>query len=192
VDEIVLSPFSMALVATTAQLHIPRLTDNREGPILRQIEIPLTSDTEFFRLIQEDVANLDNLQTKEQKFMSDEIVELSKEVTVLAKPSKFSKTDMNRWRQIFDLYLQAGVFFSTNELDHGSRDSTVATRQLDWFQSEVDSRGLVKSFKLPASRQALQRFVQINITLLQNLKFQEINQKAIGKILKSKYTNPCA
>jgi hypothetical protein len=85
-----------------------------------------------------------------------------------------------------DIYLQAGIFFSTNELDHGSRDSTVALRQLQWFQSEVIKRKLLELCKLPASRQALDRFVSINVTLLRNLKFQEINQTAIAKIIKSK------
>jgi E3 ubiquitin-protein ligase BAH len=122
--------------------------------------------------------------------MADEIVALSNEITLLTKPSKFSKTDMYRWRELFDIYLQAGIFFSTNELDHGSRKSATAAKQLDWFQGEVNRRGLVTAFKLPASRQALDRFVKINITLLRNLRFQEINQKAIGKILKSKYTAP--
>lgn len=93
---------------------------------------------------------------------------------------------MNRWRELFDIYLQAGIFFSTHELDHGQRDSTTAARQLQWFQGEVTKRGLVEKFKLPSSHQALQRFVQINVSLLQTLKFQEINQRAISKILKSK------
>jgi hypothetical protein len=94
---------------------------------------------------------------------------------------------MYRWRELFDLYLQAGVFFSTHELDRGKRDSTAAARQLQWFQSEVTRRGLKDLFKLPASHQALDRFIRINITLLRNLKFQEINQKAISKILKSMF-----
>jgi hypothetical protein len=92
---------------------------------------------------------------------------------------------MYRWRELFDLYLQAGVFFSAHELDRGRRDSIAAARQLQWFQSEVTKRGLKDLFKLPASHQALDRFIRINITLLRNLKFQEINQKAIFKILKS-------
>ena len=84
-----------------------------------------------------------------------------------------------------EIYLQAGIFFSTNELDHGTRNSTAALRQLQWFQSEVTKRKLVESCKLPASRQVLTRFVSINVTLLRNLNFQEINQKALAKILKS-------
>ena len=86
---------------------------------------------------------------------------------------------------MIDVYLQAGVFFSTHELDHGSRTHAAAARQLQWFQSEVTRKGLLDLFKLPASRTAFNRFIAINIALLMNLKFQEINKIAITKILKS-------
>jgi E3 ubiquitin-protein ligase BAH len=132
------------------------------------------------------VAHLDALQAEEQKSLTLEIYELSKEITALAKPTKFGKTDMYAWRQLFDLYLQAAVFFSTQETSAGGRSTTSAAKQLEWFQSEVTKRGLVSAFRLPASHQALDRFVKINIALLRNMRFQEINQMAIDKILKSK------
>jgi len=100
----------------------------------------------------------------------------------------FQKTDMYRWRELIDIYLQAGVFFSTHELDHGIRTHTAAAKQLQWFQNEVTRRGLLDLFKLPASRPAFNRFIAINVTLLMNLKFQEINKTAITKILKSKFS----
>lgn len=103
-----------------------------------------------------------------------------------AKNFKDNKSDLYRWRQLFEIYLQGAIFFSTHEKDHGSRDSASAARQLNWFQDEVVKRGLASTFVLPESRQALVQFVNINIELLRNLKFLEINQKAVSKILKSK------
>ncbi|KIN00964.1 hypothetical protein OIDMADRAFT_162966 [Oidiodendron maius Zn] len=155
-----------------------------DGPVLRQVEIPLTFDTEFFGLLHEDVSHLDALQAKEQQLLTREIHELSKEISALAKPSKFGKSDMYAWRQLFDLYLQAAVFFSTQETNTGSRSPTFAAQQLEWFQNEVTKRGLVGIFNLPASHRALDKFVKINIALLRNMRFLEINQIAIGKILK--------
>ena len=145
----------------------------------------MTFDTEFFGVLQSDVIALDTIQEIEQNALTGEIQALSADVATITKPSKYSKSDMYRWRELFEIYLEASPFFSTRECDSGSRNSTTAAGQLQWFQSEVTKRGLVKHFKLPASRQALDRFVAINITLLQNLSFQEINQKAITKILKS-------
>jgi E3 ubiquitin-protein ligase BAH len=147
--------------------------------------VPLTSDAEFFGLLRDDVLSLDALQVKEQKAMMDEAKALGKEVSKVVTPFKATNTDLDRWRELFDIYLQAEVFFSTNELDHGSRNSITALKQLQWFQAEVTKRGLSKAFKLSASRDAFEKFARINMTLLCNLKFQEINQLAISKILKS-------
>jgi SPX domain len=158
------------------------------APIIRQIEVPLTFDAEFFEILQGDVTKLGTLHAEEQKAMTEEIIALGKEIARVTNPSKHSKSDLERWRELFDIYLQAGIFFSTNELDHGSRNSAVALKQLQWFQAEVMKRGLVKSFKVPASREALNLFTSINLTLLRNIKFQEINQLAISKILKSMFS----
>ena len=61
----------------------------------------------------------------------------------------------------------------------------MAAQKLQWFQSEVVKRDIMGLFKLKASHAALQQFIKINLAILQNLKFQEINQRAITKILKS-------
>jgi len=158
---------------------------SQDTPIIQQIEVPLTFDAEFFEILQGDMTTLDSLHAEEQKSMTEEIRTLGKEIVKVTNPSKHSKSDLERWRELFDIYLQARVFFSTNELDHGSRNSAVALKQLQWFQAEVTKRGLVKSFKVPGSREAFNMFININLTLLRNIKFQEINQLAISKILKS-------
>jgi E3 ubiquitin-protein ligase BAH len=168
----------------------PLASSERTAHSIRRIEVPLTFDAEFFELLQGDVSDLGALQEEEKKAMVIDIKALGRELTKVATPST-RKTDLSRWRELFDLYLQAGIFFSTNELDHGSRNSTDATRQLQWFQAEASRKGLVKSFKLSASRRVLERFIGINLTLLHNLRFQEMNQLAISKILKS-MSYPCA
>lgn len=156
---------------------------------IRRIEVPLTFDAEFFDLLRGDLTSLDSLQAREQKLLAEEIRALGKVVTLIASPDpKPKKTDLYAWRELFDIYLQAGIFFSTNEADRGSRDCVTALQQLQWFQAEVVKRGLTKKFKLTASKEALDRFTRINLTLLNNLKFQEINKLAISKILKSAYT----
>lgn len=154
-------------------------------PGLERIEVPLVFDGEFFNILQSDVDSLDALQQQEEKSMETDIINLSEEVSAVTKPSKFAKSDLNRWREIFDLYVDAQVFFSSHEIDHGSRSSTRAVQQLVWFQREIHSRGLLNKFKVPSSRLAYSRFLQLNATMLQNLKFQEINKTAITKILKS-------
>jgi hypothetical protein len=163
----------------------PEGSPKESEQLVQRVEVPLTFDAEFFTRLQDEVATLDTLQAGEQTALAEEIVSLSNDITSLTKPSKFNKTDLYRWRELFEVYLQAMVFFSTHEIDHGTRDSSTATKQLQWFQAEVVKRNIVESFKLPASRQALNRFIKINVTLLRCIKFQEINETAISKILKS-------
>ncbi|ETS85472.1 hypothetical protein PFICI_03497 [Pestalotiopsis fici W106-1] len=155
--------------------------------MLRKVEVPLVFDTEFFDILQTDVSNLDILQGQEQEKLKGEIVALGQEITKVSKPSngKRAKDDLAKWRDIFELYLDARIFFSNRETDHGARSSAQATKQLQWFQEQVLQRKLVQGLKLQPSREAFNKFLNVNAMLLQNLKFQEINQLAITKILKS-------
>jgi E3 ubiquitin-protein ligase BAH len=153
------------------------------------IELPLVFDGEFFAMLQNDVDRLDDLQTQERQNMTVVIEELGKEVSAVSQPSRFSRTDLARWRQIFELYLDAQVFFATHEMDHGLRSSQAALKQLQWFQGEVEQRQLAKGFRLRESRAAYARFLNLNASLLTNLQFQELNRLAVYKILKSKPFN---
>ncbi|KAI1452976.1 SPX domain-containing protein [Annulohypoxylon moriforme] len=158
-----------------------------DGPSpIQQIEVPLVFDGEFFDILQTDVSNLDALQEEEQDKLGKEIVLLGQDINLATKPSKGRKArgDLETWRKIFELYLDARVFFSTLESDHGARTSSQAVDQLQWFQNQVLSRKLIHSLKLDNSRQAFTRFLNMNALLLQILKFQEINNLAVTKILK--------
>jgi len=153
------------------------------------VKIPLNSDGRFFSLLQTDVTELDTLQDEERQSMNDRIRVLGVEIAEVAKPRrglvKFSKSDLYRWREIFELYLAAQVFFSTNEAAGGLRKSEKAQKQLVWFQDEVNKRQLPQKFKIASSAVAYTQFLTLNATLLQNLQFQELNQTAITKIIKS-------
>lgn len=100
-------------------------------------------------------------------------------------------SDLTRWRELFELYLDAQVFFSTRERDHGkARTSAQVSRQLDWFQDQVRRRGLLQHFQLAASLAAYQHFLLLNKRLYLNLRFRELNQTAQAKILKSTLLSP--
>ncbi|KAG5927241.1 hypothetical protein E4U42_002416 [Claviceps africana] len=152
-----------------------------------KVEVPLVFDGQFFDLLQSDVNNLDVLQAEERQMMTADVDELGKEVSLVCRTSRFSKSDLSRWRNIFELYLDAEVFFGTHESDHGSRSSQMALKQLQWFQVEVEKRNLAKDFKLRESHVVFLRFVNLNLNLLKNLQFQELNKLAIFKILKSTF-----
>ncbi|KAK3305479.1 SPX domain-containing protein [Chaetomium strumarium] len=152
------------------------------------VKIPLNSDTRFFGLLQTDVTELDTLQEEERQSMNDRIHALGTEIAEVAKPRKglikLAKSDLYRWREIFELYLAAQVFFSTTEAAGGVRNSEKAQKQLVWFQDEVNKRQLPQKFKVESSGAAYAHFLALNATLLQNLRFQELNQTAVNKIIK--------
>lgn len=170
-----------AAVVDNGKSNPPRI----ENGDYETLEVPLVFDSEFFDLLQNDVNKIDALQAEEQKQLTTAVMELGKEVSAVSKPSRLSKSDLARWRQIFELYLDANVFFATQEQDHGARSSQKAVKQLQWFQTEVDNRGLAKHFKIQESQEAYNRFLQLNLNLLKNLQFQELNRLAVSKILKS-------
>ncbi|KAH7325138.1 RING-14 protein [Stachybotrys elegans] len=148
------------------------------------IQVPLTFDGQFFGMLQDDVHKLDELQANESAKMNAEVKALGEEVSEACQKHRFSRTDLARWRWIFEVYLDAEVFFATHEQDHGARSSAAALTQLQWFQAEVEKRNLVKQFKIRESRMAYARFLRLNAILLKNLQFQELNKIAVRKILK--------
>ncbi|MBE3046632.1 hypothetical protein IMZ48_29705 [Candidatus Bathyarchaeota archaeon] len=149
--------------------------------------MPLIYDGEFFNILLDNVIKLDSLQATQERTMSSEIVALGHDIARLSKPTHIAKNDLEKWRAIFGLYLDAGVFFSTLEEDHGYRNNGRAAKQLTWFRSEMERQNLARGFRLSQSRVALDRFLRLNVDLLRNLHFQEINKLAVTKILKSRY-----
>ena len=185
-DQGTLEPSSSSTELVLADRRIRSGNNAIEPPVeIRSVKIPLKFDSEFFGLLEHDLSGVDSLQEQEQQKMTGEVLELGKTVSRAAAPSTPS-TDISRWRAIFELYLQAKVFFSTDEQDHGVRSAATAAKQLNWFSEEASKLGLGKAFKTKESRTALDQFMQLNFRLLQNLKYQEINQTATYKILKSK------
>lgn len=157
-----------------------------------RVEVPLVFDAEFFGIIQTDVSNIKTLQEEEQAKLESQVVLLGEELGKAVDPSqgRRAKADLDVWRQIFELYLDARIFFSSLESDHGARTSTQAIEQLNWFRDQAVQRRLVQRLRLATSHAAFNNFVSINTALLSILKFQEINRLALSKILKSRRDTP--
>ena len=152
--------------------------------VLETVEIPLTSDSEFFQILRQELKSLDALQSKEQKNIETEIEELAHALqTLKVSKNKKSKSQVEEWRRIFEVYTAYQVFLSSNEVDAGSRDSMHAQRQLQNFNKEI-SQALQKQPMSKDANVALDQFLKINYDLLRLLKFQEINRTALSKIIK--------
>lgn len=153
---------------------------------IETVEVPLLADTEFFAILQRELTQLDHLQETEQEHLNSEIVCLGHELDELKHSrSKKAKASINDWREIFRLYIESQIFFSSHEQDAGLRDSKHAQTQLERFNRDLTAfMSKRKSSLDPAAQAALDRFLDINLELLRFIKFQEINLTALSKILK--------
>lgn len=158
----------------------------------RYIAVPLSSDSEFFAVLEREITGLAALQETERKKLTSEIEDLGKAVSTITRPrDSKSRTDLSRWRRIFEIYLESNIFFATNEQDHGVHSRAKAQKQWEIFLTEVQKAGLADHFRRKDNIAAIQKFMAINVELLQSLRFQEINQIAMNKILKSRYRLSC-
>jgi E3 ubiquitin-protein ligase BAH len=160
---------------------------SRNRPGYRTVEVPITSDTEFFTRLTTEVTGLEKLQEREQKRMNVQITELGKQVAKLTDPDRrVNRKMLTVWRQLFQIYVEENIFFGTTEADHEAHGSDKAMQRLAGFQQKIAKAGLVEKLKKKDSLLALNTFLHINREILQGLRFGEINHNAMLKILKSK------
>lgn len=148
------------------------------------VEVPLHSDSEFFRILRKEMSELASLQEREQNDLSQQVTQLGRDIgTITTTSSGRSKRTVYTWRDILRLYTESQVFFSTGEMDTGQRSVAIAQQRLNKFQDALArDRRIGKLGK--ESQATLTKFMHINALLLQNLKFQDINRTALIKILK--------
>jgi E3 ubiquitin-protein ligase BAH len=166
---------------------IASVNSSRKRPGYRRIEIPLTSDTEFFTKLTAELSGLEALQKREEQRMHGEITNLGKQIAHLTDPDRrANKKLLSVWRQIFQMYLEEGIFFGTTESDHSAHDAAQAQERLNAFYEKLRTSGLSERLKKKENMDAFRNFMHINQEILQGLRFGEINETAMRKILKSK------
>ncbi|GAA5938374.1 hypothetical protein JCM1841_006722 [Sporobolomyces salmonicolor] len=166
-----------------AEKHQHRHRRRRPRQHRKEVFIPLTSDTEFLTLLASAVNSLATLQLAQKRQFSEAVELLAREVSNVSSPSR-PKTDLYIWREIFALWVEAAIFESDRELDRGERGVEEVEKRLDWFVEQVAKRKLAKRMKHKESRVALEKFIALNVELLDLKKFQVANEEAARKILK--------
>ncbi|KAK4704039.1 E3 ubiquitin-protein ligase BAH, partial [Phenoliferia sp. Uapishka_3] len=149
----------------------------------KEVFIPLTSETEFLTLLAKALDSLAALQVAQKQQFAQAVQLLAREVSNVSSPSR-PKTDLYVWREIFSLWVEAQIFESEREKDRGERSVEDAEAKLDWFVNQVAKRKLGKKMKHKESRIALEKFISLNVELLDMKRFQLANEEAARKILK--------
>ncbi|KAL1751930.1 SPX domain-containing protein [Schizophyllum commune] len=165
-----------------------------------EIIIPLPSDEAFFALL---FTALQSLSTHLESLKADfahSLRDLARSISDTARPvssaHNFSasrvatnycaQSDLYTWRSIFQLYVEAEIFESQGERNRGERDIQKAEERLKLFADQIAKQGLAdpSKLKLTQSREALQRFLELNSVILNVKKLQYANAEALRKILK--------
>jgi len=181
------SPTTPDMTSPDVPAIVRRDSISSSRPGYRTVKVPLDSDTEFFTRLSSEVTGLEKLQEREEKRMHSQIEDLGKQIATMTNPDKRSnKKTLAAWRQVFQMYIEEGIFFGNTEIDHRSHDSDKAMERLAEFSNKVAQAGIVEKLKKKDSLRALNMFMHINREILQGLRFGEINHSAMVKILKSK------
>ncbi|KAI0700651.1 SPX domain-containing protein [Cerioporus squamosus] len=179
----------------------------------QELIIPLASDTAFFRTLCEALESLSAYLVTKRADFEKSLQTLSHDISSAARPSSSSssfhpyspftsdaanislstgplalmhKSDLETWRQIFQLYVEADIFQGHQERFRGERDVEDAEARLAAFTASLQeslANGSMK-LKLKRSHAALNSFMELNTFILNLRKFQSVTSEATRKILK--------
>jgi hypothetical protein len=171
-----------ALLSRLLTLHITSRRRHHHRQHRKEVLIPLSTDNEFLSLLANALASLAALQVAQKLQFTQAVELLAREVSNVSSPSR-PKSDLYIWREIFSLWIEAEIFESERERDRGERTTEEVEKKLDWFVDQVAKRKLAKRMKNKESRAALEKFIQLNVQLLEMKKFQLANEEAARKIV---------
>ncbi len=167
--------------------------------------IPLASDTAFFRTLAEALASLSEYLIGRKAEFEATLQSLSQDISSASRPSSStssfhpysrfssdaatitvpsaalainSKSDLETWREIFQMYMEADIFQGHQEQFRGERDLEDATARLASFSSALRERSSVGHLKLSLkkSKFALRTFMELNTFILdlRKVSFQHV------------------
>ena len=156
---------------------------NRRHHHRKEMCIPLTSDTEFFALLANAIIQLEALELQQKETFTEDIQDLASEVSRVSSPMR-SKKDLYAWRSLFALWVEAQIFEGNVERDRGEHSIAQVETRLAWFVDQVGRNKLATQMKHKDSRSVMEKFVALNVKLLDLKRFQIANEEAARKILK--------
>jgi E3 ubiquitin-protein ligase BAH len=158
----------------------------------RWVQVPLATAKDFFDLLEPKLQELEALRTAETKKLESDILDLGDAVENVIQPvkdgyeatRKMSYRDLYFWREMFRLYLEKPVFYSETEARRGALTFNEAKSRLQAYDTQLRETGLLAKMKTPQAKIAAQQFLDLNLNILKIMHFQEMNARAMTKILK--------
>jgi hypothetical protein len=158
----------------------------------RWIQVPLASARDFFNILEPKLQELEALRKAETEKLESEILDLGDAVEDVIQPVRegfeakrdVSYRDLYFWREMFRLYMEKPIFYAETEARRGALTFNEAKGRLQEYDSQLRETGLLAKMKTPAAKQAAQHFLDLNVNILKIMHFQEMNSRAMAKILK--------
>ncbi|KAK9323421.1 hypothetical protein V1517DRAFT_320229 [Lipomyces orientalis] len=144
------------------------------------IDINFGPDSEGFHAHCLQLAFLDSLHLEQEKKLAEQVRYIARRLPRVASPLQ-KRNDLYAWREIFKLYIDASIFFSSLEQDQGERSIGQAKEQLTSFMDQVQQMNLIDRLKSPESKALFKSFLMLNKSLLQSAEPQGHNHTAAAK-----------
>ncbi|KAH9829797.1 putative RING finger protein [Teratosphaeria destructans] len=156
------------------------------------VQIPLASAKDFFDMLAPKLEELEKLRDAETERLEDDILELGRAVEDVVEPvregyeakRRVSYKDLYWWREMFRLYLENPIFYASTEQNRGGVSFLEAKSRLQAYDQQVRDIGLLNKMKTPQARKAAKMFLDLNVNILKIMHFQEMNARAMSKIIK--------
>ncbi|KAK3054866.1 hypothetical protein LTR09_004024 [Extremus antarcticus] len=158
----------------------------------RWVQLPLASAKNFYDMLEPSVQELEVLREAETAKLEEDILDLGDAVENVVQPvregmeatRKMNYRDLYFWREMFRLYTEKPIFYSGTEARRGAFTFTEAKSRLQAYDTKLREIGLLDQMKTPQARLAAQQFLDLNVKILRIMHFQEMNARAMTKILK--------
>lgn len=163
-----------------------------DGEDARWVQVPLASANDFFQLLEPKLLELEDLRNAETSNLEEAILDLGDAVENVIQPVRdgfetrrqVSYRDLYFWREMFRLYLEKPIFYSETERKRGALTFTEAKHNLEEYDQQLRTTGLLDKMKTPQAKAAAKQFLDLNVRILSIMHFQEWNSRAMTKILK--------
>src|SRR6202041_4024059 len=91
-----------------------------------------------------ELSSIDNVQAQQKARLTSEVSEMGNKVMAVTRPSSSKAiSDLYAWRELFSLYRDASVFFSSTERDRGAHTAEQARERMQWFANQVEKSRVV-------------------------------------------------
>ncbi|GMG27739.1 unnamed protein product [Ambrosiozyma monospora] len=147
------------------------------------IKVYTHEDLKFFQTLYDELEGLGVFKQEQEVIIKNNVENLASVISHVASPNA-KRSDMYAWREIFQLYIDTQIFFSTQEHSAGERNIQQSREKFLIFMSRVESSKALRRFKHKESVKLFAEFKQLNEQLLKVSTFQIMNSMAVAKILK--------